>query len=174
METLECIKTRRSRRQFIKKEVSKELINKLIEAAINAPSSLDCQPWEFIIVKREEAKKRLGKLKGEDNYKIISEAPMLIIVCVNTEKSPSRAVEDGVAATENLLLAAHELGLGSVYISGFKIGDDKFNHSVQNALNLPKNILPITILPIGYLDPNEELEEKDIKDIKDVLHFEKW
>ena len=67
METLECIKTRRSRRLFLDKEVSEEQINKLLEAAIQAPSSQDCQPWHFILVKDKESKEKLAELKGEDN-----------------------------------------------------------------------------------------------------------
>lgn len=67
METIDCIKTRRSRRLFTDKEVPKEVINKLINCAITAPSSVDCQPWHFIIVKNKESKIKLAKLKEEDN-----------------------------------------------------------------------------------------------------------
>ena len=106
METIDCIKSRRSRRLFLDKEVPVELINKIIECAITAPSSLDCQPWHFVIVRDNDKKERLANLKEEDNRQHILTAPISIVVCVDMDKSPSRYIEDGVTATQNVLLAA--------------------------------------------------------------------
>ena len=102
METIKCIKTRRSRRKFVNKQVSDDVINKLIVCAINAPSSLDCQPWHFVIIRDERKKIDLANLKEEDNRAHILTAPVSIVVCVDTDKSPSRWIEDGVTAVENI------------------------------------------------------------------------
>jgi nitroreductase len=168
METLDCIKTRRSRRKFLDKPIPEDIIKKLLEAGVSAPSSIDCQPWYFVIVKDKTIKQKLSKLKEEDNQKHILTAPISIIVCVDTDKSPSRYCEDGVTATENILLAAHDLGLGSVYVTGFKQSKPEIAETIRNILNLPKNIIPITILPVGYPDPKEKLDKKTLVDINKI------
>ncbi len=174
METLDCIKTRRSRRLFLDKEVSDKIVKELIDCAINAPSSRDGQPWHFVIVKNKESKNKLAKLKEEDNKQHILSAPISIIVCVDKDKSPTRWVEDGVVATENILLAAHDLGLGAVYVVGFKDSKPEITEKIRNILNLPENIIPITIIPVGYSDPGEKLEKKELLDIDKVVHYDKY
>jgi len=170
MQTLKCIKARRSKRLFLDKEVSDGLVGQILEAAVCAPSSEDCQPWHFVIVKDQAIKKQLASLKDEDNQQHILTSSICIVVCVDTEKSPSRWAEDGILATENILLAAHDLGLGAVYISGFKPGKPERVEKVKEFLNLPENITPITILPIGYPDSKEKLEDKTLLDVSGIIH----
>ncbi len=174
MEAIECIKTRRSRRLFNGEEVSEEIIKELIECAINAPSSMDCQPWHFIIVRDEETKKKLAVLKEENNKEHISTSSILVIVCVDTEKSSSRWIEDGITATENLLLATHALGLGAVYVTGFSLTKPEVAKEIREILNLPENITPVTIIPIGYPNSEEKLEEKHLRKLNEVIHYDKW
>ena len=166
MNTLECIKTRRSRRLFTDKAIEKEKIDKIIETAIQAPSSRDCQPWHFVIVRDEQIKKALATQKSENNQEHILSAPVSIVVCVDTDKSPNSWAEDGVCATMNILLAAHDMGLGSVYVSGFSRTDEVVAKDMQKTLKLSENIMPITILPIGYPDKKEILENKEISEFK--------
>jgi len=174
METIDCIKTRRSRRLFSDKEVPEDILRKIIEAGINAPSSMDCQPWHFIIVKEKEIKEKLAGLKDENNQQHILTAPISIVVCVDTEKSSSRWIEDGVTATENILLAAHDLCLGAVYVTGFKLSKPEVAEKIRKILNIPEKIMPITILPIGYPDPSEKLDKKEIVEFKKVVHYDEW
>jgi nitroreductase len=173
-ETINCIKTRRSRRLFLSKEVPKDIVKILIECAITAPSSIDSQPWHFIIVKDENSKTSLAKLKEEDNEQHILTAPITIVVCVDTNKSAGRWIEDGVTATENLLLAAHDIGLGGVYVTGFNNEKPEVANKIRDVLSLPENIMPITILPIGYPDPSEKLEKKILLDSDQVTHQDIW
>ena len=174
MDALTCIKTRRSRRLFLPKEVSKEMIKELITCAASAPSSQDSQPWQFIVIRDKTVKQKIGDLKGRENQQHILTAPIIIVVCVDTKKSPTRYVEDGVTATENLLLAANALGLGSVYVTCAKTSKPEVMHEIQRLLGLPKELLPINILPIGYPDPSEKLEKKEIKTIEKIIHLEKY
>lgn len=174
MKTLDCIKTRRSRRKFLDKEIEQYKINKIIEAGIQAPSSQDCQPWHFIIIKNKEIKEKLANIKEEDNREHILTAPICIMVCIDKEKSPSRYIEDGVCATENMLLSAHDLSLGSVYVTGSKLSEPERAEKIRKLLNIPQNIEPITILPVGYPDPSEKLKKKDLIDKKERIHLEKW
>lgn len=174
METIDCIKTRRSCRLFLNKEVPEEIIRKILECAITAPSSVDCQPWHFILVKDKSQKEKLAELKEDDNKKHILTAPVLIIVCVDAEKSPSRYIEDGVTAAQNILLASHDLGLGAVYVTSFKPSDIETAEKIRNILNLPRNIIPSAILPIGYRDNSENPKEKTLLNLKDIIHYDKW
>lgn len=174
METINCIKTRRSKRLFLDKEISQEIIKRLLDCAICAPSSMDCQPWHFIIIKNKKTKEQLATLKEEGNKDHILTAPISIIICVDMEKSPKRYIEDGVVATQNILLAAHDLELGSVYVTGFNPSKLEVAETMRKILSLPDNIMPIAILPIGYSDPSEELHEKIIINAEKITHFEKW
>jgi nitroreductase len=174
METRDCIKNRRSRRLFLDKVVPAEIINQILECGITAPSSMNCQPWHFVIVKDKNKLEKLAKLKEEENQQHILTAPVTIIVCVDIEKSPSRYIEDGVTATQNILLAVHDLGLGSVYVTGCNPSKTEIADEVRNILSIPKNIMPITILPIGYIDPSKKLEEKNLVDLNSIEHYDKW
>ncbi len=173
MQTIDCIKTRRSRRLFLDKEVPGELIREILECAVAAPSSVDCQPWHFVIVKDKEKREKLAELKDEDNRQHILTAPVTIVVCVDTEKSPSRYVEDGVCATQNILLATHELGLGTVYISGCKLSRPEIADNVRKILSIPEKVMPITILPIGYPD-EEKVDDKKLLNLGNVVHEGSW
>ena len=174
METKECIKSRRSIRDFIDKEVSDDSIKQILDCAVHAPSSQNCQPWHFVVVKDKEKRQKLGDLKGEGNQEHILTAPVCIVVCVDVEKSPTRFVEDGVVATENILLAVHDLGLGSVYVTGFNPSKPEIAEQIKSILGIPENILPVSILPIGYADEYEELHGKEIIDVDKITHSDKW
>lgn len=172
MDLINVIKTRRTIRKFTERQISDSNVNKLIEAAINAPSSRDCQPWHIIIVKELGIKKALADIGHEENYNCIISAPVVLVICVDKNKSPSRFIEDGVCATQNMLLAAHALGLSSVYIPGNSTENKEIAIRVQNVLKLPKHIFPITILPTGY--PAEKPEKKDLINVGDITHQEAW
>ena len=174
MDTINCIKTRRSRRLFLDKKISEEKINQILKCAITAPSSIDCQPWHFVIVREDILKQDIANLRDEDNQQQFLSAPVLIVVCVDTEKSPSRYIDDGITATQNILLAAHNLGLGSVYMCGSKPSDPKVAGEIRNILNIPKTIMPITILPIGYPNPSEKLDDKNLINLDSIIHHNKW
>lgn len=159
---------------FLDKEISDDLIKEIIECAVSAPSSMNSQPWQFIIVKDKEVKEQLANIKEEGNQQHIRTAPISIVVCVDTEKSPGRYIEDGVSAIENILLAVHDLGLGAVYITGQNPAKKEMNEELNKVLNLPENIIPIAILPIGYADPAEEIQKKELVKFENVVHFDKW
>ncbi len=174
MDTTKCIKTRRSRRLFLDKDIPENKVIQILEAGINAPSSVDCQPWHFIIVKNKIKLEKLAKLKIKDGHKHILTAPLSIIVCVDIKKSPSRYLEDGVTATQNMLLMINELSLGSVYLSASKISKKKLAQEIRNILSIPETIMPITILPVGYFDSSEQLDNKELVNLKSITHYNQW
>jgi len=168
METITYIKTRRSRRKFLDKKIPDEILEKIINAGRYAPSSMNSQPWEFIIVKDNEIKKKLAELKGKDNEECLLGAKVIIVVCVDMEKSATRWVEDGVCAAMNILLTIHELGLGAVYVTGYNNQDSEITEGIKKTLSLPGNIMPVVLIPLGYPDPNEKIEEKELREIKGI------
>ena len=174
METIACIKKRRSRRKYLKKEVSDEIIEKIIDAGRHAPSSMDSQPWEFIVIRDDSVKKGLGRLKGEENEKCLLGAKVVIVVCADKEKSSSRWVEDGVCAAMNIFLAVHDLGLGAVYITGYSSTEPEITAGIRKVLGLPENIIPVVLIPIGYPDPSERIEEKKLREISELIHSDNW
>lgn len=171
METLECIKTRRSRRKFLDKEVSQELIEKIIDAGKCAPSSMNCQPWQFYIIKDIKLKERFAEIGYDENKPIVFSCDFILLICVDKEKSPSRFVEDGVIASQNMALAINDLGLGCVYFPGYKPGEPKKEKDIQGLFNIPEKYMPICLLLVGYPDPKEELKEKILRDNKDLIEY---
>ncbi len=177
METIQCIKTRRSIRSFTKKEVPDELLEKCIDAAQHAPFCgkrlsgvpTDYTPWEFIVVKDCAAKQKLASVRDETN-KFFTEAPALIVVCVDKKYSDTRWVEDGSTAAQNLLLAAHALGLGGVWLCAYSNITPAIEKVTREVLNLPANIQPVVMVALGY--SNEKPKPKKLR--TNAVHYEKW
>jgi len=155
MDTFEAIETRRSVRQFkTDHDISDEDIEKILHAAIMAPSAGNSQCWHFIVVRDAFLKERLAKEAGQQLF--IEQAPIVIVVCADLEKSRAAygdrghatyALQDTAAATENMLLAARALNLGACWIGSFE------EAKASDILGLPKNLRPVAMVPIGV--PNE-------------------
>ncbi|MFQ5711146.1 MAG: nitroreductase family protein [Candidatus Geothermarchaeales archaeon] len=155
MDVFEAIRERRSIRSFKPDTIPDETLNKILEAAQWAPSAGNCQARDFIVVKDPEVKRRLCRAALDQWF--IEEAPVDIVVCANEDRSASRygnrgrrlyCLLDAAAAVQNLLLAAHALGLGACWIGAYH------DEMVSETLNLPDFMIPIAIIPIGY--PAEE------------------
>ncbi|MEM2925600.1 MAG: nitroreductase family protein [Methanocellales archaeon] len=150
MDLFEAIKERRSIREFLKNEVPQDLIEKLLEAATWAPSEGNLQTWRFYVVRNKDLKRKLAR--AALNQEFIAEAPLAIVVCTDLDVAASYGqrginlycLQSTGAAIQNLLLAAHALGLGGCWVGAFREGE------VSEALKLPKKIRPVAIIPIGY------------------------
>jgi len=157
METLQCIAERRSIRQFTDAEVSNEQLHRLMEAARLAPSWANTQCWEFIIVRDPATKEKLAQTMPEGNpaRKAAVNAPVLLVACgklgksgfykgsAATSKGDNWYLYDVGLATQNISLAAHDLGLGSVILGLFDA--DK----AGEILGLPEDAKVVTMMPIG-------------------------
>ena len=180
METIECIKTRRSRRKFLKKEIPDEIIRELIDCARHAPfggpPKKEPQLWEFIIVKDKAIKEKLA-LHYEDRQ-FVKEAPVVIAVCADKTRDPKYKDWDVTCglAIENFLLAAHDLGLGACFVTAFTHheGHKEDRKVLIEILNLPEHIELIALIALGYPDPSEKIEEKELREIDEMIHFDKW
>ncbi len=159
MDALDAILTRKSVRQFEDKEVEDEKIELLLKAAMAAPSGVNKQPWKFIVVKNEEAKAKIIDVMPYGKYK----SPIIIIPCVrDLEVVPlmhDLAYCDLGAATENILLAAHALGLGAVWCAIYP--SEKRTKDVKKALSLGLGISPFSAIYVGYPSKDDKSLVKD-------------
>ena len=159
MEAIEAILTRKSVRQFSDTEIEEEKIEILLKAAMAAPSGVNKQPWKFMVVKNEEAKKKIIDAMPYGEYK----SPIIIVPCVrDLEVVPlmhDLAYCDLGAASENILLAAHALGLGAVWCAIYP--SKKRTKDIKKALNLGVGISPFSAIYVGYPDPQNTTKIKD-------------
>jgi nitroreductase len=150
---IETIFRRRSIRKYTAQPVESEKLELLLQAGMAAPTAMNCKPWEFILVtdpeKLAQFRKRL--LFGDRN------APAAIVVCGNSSLSANPAarlfwVQDCSAATENIMIAAVGLGLGTVWIGIHPVAE--FVRTVRKIMSIPRKVTPLCIVYVGY--PVEE------------------
>ncbi len=188
MEIFEAIKGRRSCRSFLPDPISEETILKLLEAATWAPSPLNAQPWEFIVIENQQLKEKIfqeadrcrkwgqeasgWKWLGKYQVDFLKSAPVLIVVVGDPKKTGLDAFfEEGnvgyqyacAAAIQNLNLAAHSLGLGTLW---FTLYDKK---NLRSILDLPEHKNPLSIICLGK--PSGEMPVPPRKDIKEKSKF---
>ena len=153
MNVIDIICKRRSIRKYADTPVEQEKIVTLLKAAMAAPTAANCQPWEFIVVSDADKLARVREKCIFARYK----APLAIVVCGNMNlafKGPERDlwIQDCSAATENILLAATSLGLGTVWI-GIHPGESKIK-AIKGIFNMPDHVIPLSLVYVGY--PAEE------------------
>ena len=170
MNTLEAIYTRRSTRKFTKESVPKELQEELIKAAMFAPSAYNQQPWQFIIIDDKELLKQIPSF--HPHAAMCKEAPLAILVCgdLRLEISKSFWIQDCCAAVENLLLAAHEKGLGAVW-TGVHPREER-EAAFRQMCKLPKEVIPLSFVVIGY--PAEKVPTPPQRFKKERIHHNGW
>lgn len=165
---LDTIYARRSIRKYQEKQVEKEKLESLLKAGMAAPSGMNIKPWEFVVVTQKDTLDEIRATLIFGKYN----APAAIAVCGNTSffKHPMAArfwVQDCSAATENILLAAVELGLGTVWLGVHPIHN--FTKRISQILHLPDHVKPLNIIYVGY--PAEEKEPRTQYD-PDRVHWE--
>jgi len=157
MDILNTIKSRRSIREFKQKEIPGEIVEKLKEALIWAPSAGNLQSRKFYFVFDKETKEQLTQAAlGQDQ---ISQAPLAVVVCADQKKSESKYKErgrdlyciiDASLSIQNMMLVATEEGLGTCWAGA--LDEDM----LRKILNLSESLKPIGIIPVGYADESPE------------------
>ena len=155
---IDNIMTRTSIRKYTNETVSKADVEKMLRAGMAAPTAVNKQPWHFVVVTDRAKLKDLSGGRG----KMLEQCALAIVVCGNMEKALTGKaqeywVQDCSAATENILLAAHALGLGAVWTGCYPIEERVAN--VSKALKLPETIIPLCTIVIGH--PAEQPTPKD-------------
>ncbi len=169
METLKAILSRRSIRKYSGREIPEEYYEIILKAAMHAPSARNRQPWHFIVIGERKLLDQLAE--SSPSWKMLSQAARAIVVCgdTQTEDAESFLIQDCSAATQNILLAAHELGLGAVWL-GVHPREDRVLE-INRILHLPSHIVPVSMISIGY--PDEERESEN-RYLTERVHFDRW
>jgi nitroreductase len=164
---IKTILSRRSIRKYKSDPVKPEDIKTLLEAAMAAPSASNRKPWHFIVLTDRE---KIDKLADAHPYaKMLYQAPLCIAVLGDKNITKRFWVQDCSAATENLLLAATALGLGTVWLGVYP--REERVQSVREVLKLPEHIIPLNLISIGY--PAEMKEPRTQYD-DEKIHREEW
>jgi nitroreductase len=142
---LDLIKKRRSIRQYTEQPVSDDDVKAMLEAAMAAPSASNLKPCEFIVVRREDLRQQLAKMKTWSF--MCAAAPVVFVVCGDEGRS-RYWVEDASAATENLLLAAAGLDLGAVWMAVYP--EPKYEDYVRNLLGVPETLHVLCLVAVGH------------------------
>ena len=166
---IETILTRRSIRKYTDEKISDETLNALLSCAFSAPSAMNRRPFHVIVV---DDKDMLQKIADAGMYtKMIANASMCLVICGDHKRQPFRdfIINDCSAMIQNILLAAHELGLGAVWCGVMpRMG----LHKKLNALlELPLTVEPMGLVSLGYpAETKEKLERLEW----DKVHRQKW
>jgi Nitroreductase len=169
MDIFDAIKSRRSIRAYMNREVEEEKLKKVLDAARLAPSAVNRQEWKFIAVRDKETRKKLGVAAG--GQKFVGTAPVVIVACA-TESGrvmacgQSAYTVDLSIATAYMTLEAYEQGLGTCWIGSF------FEDQIKDILNIPGNVRIVAVTPLGY--PAERPEPRPRKSFDEVVCWEKY
>ena len=144
----------RSIRKYTDQPIPAEIVNVLLEAGMHAPTARNLQPWHFVVVDKRSI---LDQLAVAHPYaKMLTSARLAILVCGdrNIQEMDGYIIQDCSAATQNIMLAAHAHGLGSVWLGMYP--REERMASVGKLLSIPDHILPVALISIGYPDEHKE------------------
>lgn len=175
MDIFKCIHSRRSVRKFLDIPVEWEKVGVILDAGTAAPSSGNLQNWKFIVVQNEKKRQEIAEAALQQYW--IASAPAIIVICAELRRARQfygvrgerlYSIQNCAAVAENMLLAAHALGLSSCWVGAFDEG------MVSRALSIPDDvdIRPQIILPIGY--PDESPAKPQSVPLDNITYFEKW
>ncbi len=177
---LSVIHDRRSVREFFDRKVSDAAVKKLVGIVRYAPSSLNGQSVEILVVQKRALKKRLVAFKNKwcpqekRDYRadFMLNAPVVLVVCVDNRRSHKRTLENGVIASTYVMLAASALGLGTTYLTAYNLKKPAQLRELRRILRTPERITPVSLLPIGY--PAGKPSRKKLRTLSEILHHESF
>ena len=160
---------RTSVRKYTDAPIEKEKLDLILRAGFCAPSAHNFQPWEFVVVQNKDKLKEMSTLTPW--ARPLAGASLGMVFCCDTTRNPnmSRCQQDCAAATENMLLEAKELGVGSVWIGVYDDADRV--EKVRNAFSLPEHIVPLWMAAFGYPAETPAVKEKYREE---RIHYEEW
>jgi len=163
MDAIEALRTRRSIRAYTAEAVARNVIEEMVDCARLAATARNDQPWEFVVVTEREA---LGRIAGLADYgKFIADAAACVVVLC---KDTKYYLEDGSAASQNMLLAATAHGLGACWVAGDK---KPYAETIRKQVGAPEGYKVVSLVPFGY--PAESPHTRK-RPLAEVLHWEKF
>ncbi|MDE7370967.1 MAG: nitroreductase family protein [Desulfovibrio sp.] len=171
MDVLTALETRRSVRAYTHEPVSDKDLDTLLAAAQLAPSAANEQPWDFVVIRDPKTLAKVGDINPYASF--AAKAPAAILVCLDTEKEdiPGMGILDVAMSAENLLLAAHGIGLGAVFTGIYPMVDRM--EGFTKLLDMPENIIPVGLIVLGHpAIPGLRTAEDRVK--PENVHWENW
>ena len=166
MDALEVLKKRRSVREYQDKPIPKDALEKIVDAGRFAATARNVQPWEFVVVTQPEILRKIADLA--ENARFIAQAKACIAVFSSDTKY---YLEDGCAATVNMLLAATGLGIGSCWVAGDK---KPYCSEISRLLNAPAAFKLVSMVSLGYPQSKDAFRVVDKRPLTEVIHWEKF
>ncbi|MGB9840886.1 nitroreductase family protein [Thermovenabulum sp.] len=163
-DAITVMRERRSVRRFLQKPISKEVLEEIIDCGRLAPTANNFQPWVFVVVTQEDTKNKIAELATWGKF-IKDAACCVAVFC---EKDNPFHVEDGSAATENIILAAKAHDIDSCWVAGYK---RPYSEEVRKLLNVPEKYELISLVPLGY---SQEHPNPAKKPLSEVLKWERY
>ncbi len=169
MRPISVIMTRRSVRKYTGEKIDDEAIKTLLECGMNAPSAGNAQPWHFVVIDDKRLLEHIPNVHPFSN--MLPKASHAIVVCgdITLDKHKEYWVQDCSAAAQNILLAAHALGLGACWLGVYPY--DERVRPITKLLNLPENIIPLNIIAIGV---PAEITPAHSRFHPEKIHNNKW
>jgi len=170
METLEAINTRRSIRKFILRDVPDDAVTKILKAGMCAPTSGNQRPWQFIVIRERAMIDRIIEAYPYSK-KMLPDVPVTIMVCFdkNLEKYENRWQMDCANATLSMLLAAHGLGYGGLWLEIYPV--DERIPKIQESFGIPESVIPFAVVVIGHAaEQKPQIDRFD----QSKVHYDKW
>lgn len=166
MDHLKPILERRSHRAYSDKPIPEEVVTNILKAGMFAPSAMNSQPWEFLIMKDDEKRTKVSEIVPY--WSMLKKAPLAILVLANTTNYRASTkefiVQDCAASTQNILLAAQAQGLGGVWLGLYPKKDRMAK--ISKIFNIPEHVLPFSITSMGYpyreLRPHRTFKEEKV------------
>ncbi len=167
---LAVIRNRLSVRHYSSEEVDEQQVTTLLNAAVLAPSGGNRQPWFFYVVRDLTTRQRLVKDAGEQKF--LAEAPVVIVVCVDPNRSAERyaergatlyCIQDTAAAVQNVLLQAAGMGLGTCWVGAFD------EQAVSRTLGIPGHLRPVAMIPVGHAA--RQPKPRPRRDLSEVVKY---
>jgi nitroreductase len=180
MTATEAIGARRAIRRYQERDVPDEILGRVLDAARHAPSSMDGQPWCFIVIRDPATNRRLAGLKNAHcppekrafPADFLADAPVVLVICSDRFRSYGREIENGVLAAAAAMFAAAADGLGSVFLTAYQPGDPGLSAGIADLLGLPEQIQPVALLPLGF--PDETPKPKRLRPLAEMVHQERF
>jgi nitroreductase len=163
MDAITCLKSRRSIRAYDRRPVSDETIADIVDCGRLAATAMNEQPWVFVVVRDPAVRRLIAEAMGHSAF--VAEAPVCVAVLC---RQSDYLLEDGSAATENLLLAATAHGLGSCWIAGHKMA---YASEIVRLLGAPDDQVLVSMVSIGFA---AESPSPDKRTLSDVLRWERF
>jgi len=164
MKAIEALKSRRSVREFSGKPVPREVLEDIVDCGRLAATARNVQPWDFVVVTEPDRLKAVARATGVNGPFIAGAAACIVVLCHDTKYY----LEDGAAATQNLIVAARAHGLGSCWVAGDK---KPYAEEVRKMVGAPATHKLIALVPVGHPEENPQPKKRPLSG---VLHWESF